>query len=314
MILICGGLADRVTELVCARIEDLGYPYRLLDLGMYPEGYTVEWTWDGERVVGTIRGPDWALDLDAISGVYVRYLGLDGHAPFAAIPAGMEEAALAECQTSLAALFEQLPCPVVNRIAPGMSNHSKPYQALAIRETGLLTPRTLITSDPAAARAFYEECAGDVIFKSLSGVRSVVRRMRPSDLSRLEHLRRAPAQFQAFVPGDNIRVHVVGDELFATRCRSQSVDYRYARRQGGTVTMEPTDLPPAVATACKKLGPGSGLLISGIDLKETPDGQFYCFEVNPSPGFSWYEQETGQPISAALAELLRGDLAAPTDS
>ena len=313
MILVCGGLADTVTELVCARIEHLGYDYRLLDLGRYPDGYTISWTWDGPHPEGSIRGPDWILDIAELSGVYVRYLGLDGHAPMSSVPDGFEDAALAECQAGLAVFLDQLPCPVVNRIAPGMSNHSKPYQALAIRQTGLRTPRTLITSDPAAAREFYDAGGGQVVFKSLSGIRSVVRRMTDSDLDRLELLRHGPAQFQSFVPGDNIRVHVVGGELFATRCRSEIVDYRYARRQGGSVTMEPVSLPDWVRAACFALGPAAGLLISGIDLKETPDGEYYCFEVNPSPGFSWYEQETGQPISAALVELLRrGDQALPT--
>ena len=32
MILVCGGLADGVTELVCSRLQDCCYPYRLLDL------------------------------------------------------------------------------------------------------------------------------------------------------------------------------------------------------------------------------------------------------------------------------------------
>jgi glutathione synthase/RimK-type ligase-like ATP-grasp enzyme len=51
-----------------------------------------------------------------------------------------------------------------------------------------------------------------------------------------------------------------------------------------------------------------GLLIAGIDLKEAPDGEYYCFEVNPSPGFAYYEQHTGQPISAALVEALNSPL------
>ena len=37
MILVCGGLADGVTELVCSRLQDCGYPYRLLDLARFPE-------------------------------------------------------------------------------------------------------------------------------------------------------------------------------------------------------------------------------------------------------------------------------------
>ncbi len=305
MILVCGGLADIVTELVCSRIEHLGYEYRLLDLGRYPSGYTIDWRWEGAVPVGTISGPEWTLDLAEISGVYVRYLGAEGHLPPEAVPPDFSAAVLSEGQAGLAALMEGLPCLVANRAAPSMANHSKPYQALAVRAAGLQTPRTLITGDPAAARAFYEECAGDVIFKSISGIRSVVRRMEPRDLDRLPHLRHGPAQFQAYVPGDNIRVHTVGDTLFATRVRSVAVDYRYAPQQGGDVAMEPTTLPPGITAACQQLGLGAGLLIAGIDLKETPDGEYYCFEVNPSPGFAWYECQTGQPISTALADLLR---------
>lgn len=305
MILVCGGLADVVTELVCARLEALGYPYRLLDLGVYPERFRVSWNWRGPEPDGGIAGADWTLDLSQISGVFVRYVGMDGHAPLTAVPDDMAEIVLAEAQAGLGALLETLPCPVANRMRGSMSNHSKPYQALLIRAVGLGTPPTLITSDPDAARAFYESQQGEVIFKSLSGVRSVVRRMEPYDLERLHLLRDCPAQFQAYLPGDNIRVHTVGADLFATRIRSAAVDYRYAHQQGATAEMEPTELPPPIAEACLRLATMLGLVIAGIDLKETPDGAYYCFEINPSPGFAYYEQRTGQPISAALADLLR---------
>jgi glutathione synthase/RimK-type ligase-like ATP-grasp enzyme len=306
MILVCGGLADIVTELMCSRLEHMGYNYHLLDQGWYPDGFTVAWTWDGEVPAGTIATTQWSLDLAQLTGVFVRYIGKDGRAPMATVPADLEDAAIAECQAGLSTLLEHLPCPVANRAAGSMSNHSKPYQALIVRQTGLRTPRTLITSDPAAARAFYEACGGEVIFKSLSGLRSVVRRMEPRDLDRLMHLRQGVAQFQEFVPGENIRVHTVGDALFATRVLTQAVDYRYAERQGHHMEMEPTTVPEPVAAACHKLASALNLVIAGIDLKETPDGSYYCFEVNPSPGFAFYEQRTGQAISAALAEVLRG--------
>ena len=57
MILVCGGLADGVTELVCARLEHAGYPYRLLDLAHYPAGYRVAWRWTDAGPAGTIAGP-----------------------------------------------------------------------------------------------------------------------------------------------------------------------------------------------------------------------------------------------------------------
>jgi len=310
MILVCGGLADVVTELVCARLEALGYPYRLLDLGLFPEGYRVVWRWAGGEPGGSIQGPGWKLNLPELSGVFVRYLGADGHAPLPEFSPAMAEAVIAESQAGLMALLEHLPILVVNRAAPSVSNHSKPYQALLVRESGLQTPPTLITSDPQAALEFYQQNGGEVIFKSLSGVRSVVRKMNPSDLERLHLLRHGAAQFQRFLPGDNVRVHTVGNELFATRIRSGAVDYRYARRQGHAAEMEPTDLPDSVAEACLRLARSSGLAIAGIDLKQTPEDDWYCFEINPCPGFAYYEQHTGQPISAALAELLEAGIRA----
>ena len=52
MILVCGGLADSVTELVCARLVDCGYPYRLLDLGNYPAGFRIKWHWQRSGLSG----------------------------------------------------------------------------------------------------------------------------------------------------------------------------------------------------------------------------------------------------------------------
>ncbi|HTN49248.1 MAG TPA: hypothetical protein VMK32_07450 [Burkholderiaceae bacterium] len=303
MILVVGGLADSVTELVCARLEELGYAYRLLDLGRYPAGYRIAWRWRDDHPDGTISGPDWSLHLADITGAYVRFLGPEGRLPPDAEPE-TADALRAEADVGLMALIEDLRCPVVNRVAGGMSNNSKPYQALLLRRAGLRVPATLVTNDATAARAFHAQ-QGEVIYKSVSGVRSIVRRLEPDGLARLELLRDGPAQFQAYVPGDNVRVHTVGDRVFAARVRSEAVDYRYAHRDGLAVEMEPIRLPHAIEQACLAVARDLDLLLAGIDLKETPDGDWYCFEVNPCPGFLYYERNSRLPISAALADLLR---------
>jgi glutathione synthase/RimK-type ligase-like ATP-grasp enzyme len=303
MILVCGGLADGVTELVCSRLQDCGYPYRLLDLARFPEEYRVSWRWTDGGPVGAIAAADWRLDLDAISGVYVRFLGPEDRPALPGLDAADAAALRGEGDLSLMTLFEDLPCPVVNRIGGGLSNNSKPYQALLISRSGLSVPPTLVTSDPAAVRAFQAE-HGEVIYKSASGIRSIVRRLGPDHLARLNLLRHGPAQFQAFVPGHNVRVHTVGARVFATRIESEAVDYRYAHADGLTAQLEPVILPPTVEAACLRLAETFNLLFAGIDLKQTPEGEFFCFEVNPCPGFLYYERHTRQPISAALADLL----------
>jgi hypothetical protein len=42
---------------------------------------------------------------------------------------------------------------------------------------------------------------------------------------------------------------------------------------------------------------------SGFNLN---GGRVYCFEVNPNPGFSYFEAQTGQPIAQAVARYLMG--------
>jgi glutathione synthase/RimK-type ligase-like ATP-grasp enzyme len=305
MILICGGLADGVTELVCSRLEACGYPYRLVDLARFPDGHRFTARWTDRGPEGSIATDVWRLDLDEISGVYARFLGPDDRPGQPGIDPEDTKALRTECDLSLMALVEDLTCPVVNRVGGGLSNNSKPYQALTISRTGLRVPPTLVTSDPAAVRAFIAE-HGEVIYKSASGVRSIVRRVGADQLARLDLLRHGPAQFQAFVPGRNVRVHTVGEKIFATAIESDAVDYRYAHADGLSASLEPVVLPPAIAEACLRLARAFDLLFAGIDLKQTPSGEFFCFEVNPSPGFLYYERHTRQPISTALAELLRG--------
>jgi hypothetical protein len=82
---------------------------------------------------------------------------------------------------------------------------------------------------------------------------------------------------------------------------SDLVDYRYARRNGGSAELRAVDLAPDVAEQCIALSRGLGLAFAGIDLKITPDVEIFCFEVNPCPAFSFYEANTDQPIAHAVA-------------
>ena len=51
-----------------------------------------------------------------------------------------------------------------------------------------------------------------------------------------------------------------------------------------------------------------GLEFADIDLKITPDGEVYCFEVNPSPAYTYFSGQTKQPIPEALARHLLAGL------
>jgi glutathione synthase/RimK-type ligase-like ATP-grasp enzyme len=190
---------------------------------------------------------------------------------------------------------------VITRASTMASNQSKPYQSLAIRRAGFGVPETLATTSPSAARAFWKRHR-QVIYKSLSGVRSRVTRLGPEHAARLDDIVWCPTQFQVYVPGREHRVHVVGERLFACEIVSDADDYRYAQTP---VELRSCTLPVDVGERCRRLAADLDLTVAGIDLRLAPDGTWYCFEVNPAPGFPFYEQASG-PIGQAIAELLAG--------
>jgi hypothetical protein len=189
---------------------------------------------------------------------------------------------------------------VLNRPCDMAANSSKPYQSSWIEALGFLIPDTLITTDPDSALEFWREY-DRVIYKSVSGVRSIVSSLTAEHTHRLANITSCPTQFQQYVPGTEYRVHVVGQEVFACKVISEADDYRYAT---GRVDMEVCCLPGDIATRCKTAAKSMNLPVAGLDLRCTPDGRWYCFEVNTSPAFTCFADVTGQPITEAVANLL----------
>lgn len=61
-------------------------------------------------------------------------------------------------------------------------------------------------------------------------------------------------------------------------------------------------------TRCIALARRLNLPLAGIDLRCTPEGRHVCFEVNPSPAFSFYERRAGLPIARTMARYLAGEI------
>jgi glutathione synthase/RimK-type ligase-like ATP-grasp enzyme len=253
-------------------------------------------------VRGTLHLPGGAVDLSDVRGAYLR--PYDFRTLEAMHGLRPDDPVFQRCVVFEEALHlwaETTSTTVMNRMSAMASNGSKPFQAEIIRRYGFAVPDTLITTDPDAASAFWAR-HGSVIYKSISGQRSIVACLGDGDRARLSRVARCPTQFQQWVPGVDYRAHIVADRVFACRIRSASIDYRY---DSGTA-IENAELPDEVAERCYRLTRGLGLELSGVDLRETPDGEWFCFEVNPSPGFTYYEDATGLPIGATIASVLAG--------
>ncbi len=132
-----------------------------------------------------------------------------------------------EFMSAMNAVLNSISARVANRPLASSTNASKPYQTSLIQAAGFAIPETLVTSDAADAEEFFELHEGEVIFKSISYVRSIVKQMTSEDLDRLPALRTCPIQLQQMVPGIDHRVHVIGEQVFAHRIQATENDYRY---------------------------------------------------------------------------------------
>ena len=290
LVLLWGVGTEQPLAAVRKELRTLGVPAFELDQRDAPQtGIELD---VGHGVEGEIRVRERRIDLAEITAAYLRPYDLaraDGEARKRTVEHAMM------CWSMIT------PALVVNRPQAMAANDSKPYQMEQIRKLGFRVPETLLTTDPDAARDFWEQ-HGDVIYKSVSGTRSIVSRLRPAHAGRLADVSHCPTQFQEYVPGTDYRVHVAGDELFASKILCRADDYRYPAWH--RVEIRACRLPEEVEARCSHLADATRLPVAGIDLRRTPDGEWYCFEVNPSPAFTYYESRTGQPIGRAIARFL----------
>lgn len=302
MILLWGLPGDGPLSDVVAELRELGAHFYLLDqrlvgrttvaltLGPPTSGRIMV---DGEEVVA----------LESVTGAYLR--PYDSHRILSrqkvADSGAWTRASM--CDTALLDWADVAPGRIVNRPSTMVSNNSKPFQAQVIEQAGLRTPETLITTDTRALERFRDR-HGELVYKSIGSTRSIVSRFQNAHRRRLDYLRWCPTQFQRYIPGVDFRVHVLGNDVYAARIHCDADDYRYPASHGQPLDVRAAEIPPDVAARCRRLTTTLGLDFAGIDLRRSGDHEWYCFEVNPSPGFSFYQARSGTPIARAVANYL----------
>lgn len=301
-ILVCGSSAEAPVQMLVESLEKIKAPYLLLEQGSLHENVKLRWQIDDHGISGQMMIRDEVLNVNDILSVYHRFVEPeDFFGPDEPRPVIDRSRSVLR---ALMDLFDILNTRVVNIRRPMMSNNSKPYQGILIKRAGFSVPDTCITNDRQALVKF-RNGHPSLIYKSISSVRSIVSELNKENITRLGSLRSLPTQFQEKVEGFNVRVHVVGKALFATQIITASTDYRYASRQGLSSTFKAYILTDDLRDKCLRLARICKLDFAGIDLIINPE-KTYCLEINPSPGYSYYQEATGQPISDALAQYLLG--------
>lgn len=304
MVLICGIPSESPLEMVITHLQKMRIPTIIFNQRNFADA-AIEYTIDKDGIKGWLYYEDAAYRLEEIRAVYYRLMDYRQLPELKNVASGSAELeSCARLHSLLDEWLEATDARVVNRHKAMASNNSKPYQLQLIEEAGFKVPATIVTTDADAVRQF-RKTYKRIIFKSISGQRSIVKEYSTDDEQRLPLLKWCPAQFQQYIDGDNLRVHVIGQRLFATHITAKAIDYRYAFKETGEeAELTPITLSKKLEKNCLMLAQKLKLPFAGIDLKIASSGEVYCFEVNPSPGYSYFEANSGQPIARALAEYL----------
>ena len=191
----------------------------------------------------------------------------------------------------------------------------KPYQLAKAAQLGFTLPRTIVTNDEAAVKGFALEnelvakAVSSGYIKGIDGNRAIfTNALVPGDLEDLSGLALAPVIFQEnIVKSSDIRVTVVGNDVFAAEILSQSressnVDWRAT--DDPDLEHRPHELPSMLARQCLSLVSNLGLAFGALDFALTPDGTYVFFEINPNGEWLWLEDQLGLPISDRIAAWL----------
>lgn len=195
----------------------------------------------------------------------------------------------------------------------------KPLQIAVAKEIGLKVPDTLFTSDAKAAKAFvarYDYCIVKPVVPLIEETGPNQQKMlystkiSSSTMPDLSSLSISPLIFQeAIEVAYDVRVTVVGDKVFAARIEHKGDDtdirdWRLGHYEGELSIQPDNNFPQDTAQKCIEHAKRLGLTFSAIDFVVDNKGIYWFLENNPNGQWAFVEQETGQQIGKAIAELL----------
>lgn len=309
---------DPHVDAVLERLQQRDVPCFRLNTDHFHEEYRVAMT---DEVTGTIRIEDkWARS--CIFPHEVRSVWMRKPEPSLPPPGVDDEGVVNYVRDEMREFMGFLPMdarvPWINNPDENRRHQRKFPQLRLARSLGLRVPRSIITNDPEAAEAFFQLCPDGVICKPMlmgshyvEGEHHVAytRPVPPSEFAALKQsISLCPTYLQESIPKDHeLRVTIIGDELFCCRIDSQGVSgAEQDWRAVDTIKLPHTiiALPDAVDRALRDYLKQCGLRFGAFDLIVTPGGEYVFLELNPNGQWYWIELATGAPMADAMADLL----------
>lgn len=304
MILILSHPQDVHVQAVVRHLDRFQAQLRILDLSQFPQNARLTMFYGPGSNRASLTGlAEGLLDFSQVRAAWWRRPQ----------PFGFEadlksvDFAQSECEEAVAGLWQSLDARWMNPPVLDSAASRKSWQLKLAEEVGLKPPETLITNCPEAADAFIERLGGVICKPLATSLRywRETRQIGPEERMQLRQLRHAPAILQELIPGADIRVTVVGDQIFAAEIDSSSGNYALDFRMNHQLKINETQLPPQIVSGIVSLMDRLGLIYGALDFRrDDRNGQLRFLEINPAGQWLFVEQQTGQPIARAVAGQL----------
>lgn len=184
----------------------------------------------------------------------------------------------------------------LNPYAAWVATQDKIVVSRHLRDAGIPSPRSWITADPVLIEPL--AAAGGLIVKPHRGHRGAGVRVvqSPSELASVPL--DDPHIVQELVPGpgDDLKVYVIGDAVFAVRKPFSADSFSRPGR--------PCPVDEEIAELSRRCGRVLGLGLYGLDVIESPEGPIVV-DVNTFPGYKGVDA-VGPLIARYISDYARG--------
>jgi len=193
---------------------------------------------------------------------------------------------------------------------------NKLLQLKIAKNIGFNIPNTLVTNNPVRIHEFYIKENENIIIKPIynnsyfdgekdwSIYTNIVDEERINRLDKFHHF---PCIYQQYIDKKfELRITVVGNEVFAAKVNSQSnpktkIDWRKEK-----LKFEKYELPNEIKELCVKFIHRLNLSFGALDIIVTKEEKYVFLENNPNGQWAWIEFDTGLEISEAIINFLNG--------
>jgi ATP-grasp ribosomal peptide maturase len=303
---------DPTADVVLQELNRRGTPFARCDPGSFPATLTLtaglivgQTSW-----AGLLNGGPRSVDLGSIRAVYYRRPS--DFRPPPGLTASEQAFVTAQARHGLPGVLAGLSNVAwLNHPAAMADARVKPYQLTVAAACGLRIPATLITNDPAAVRRFAAEVGDRIVTKSLATMVTIDDEQGSGVLFTVEVAEKfwddpgiatTAHLFQQLVEGVDVRLTVVGDQLFAAEIRpADSYGPIDIRAHHESVSYQSVEVPTGVRTAVLRLMSRLNLTFAALDFRV---GSGWVFlEVNPNGQWAFIPP-LRDPIARALADTL----------